>query len=292
MRLVHDQRLIAIIKTYINLGEAQLREGKIDLSLPDSSGGDAAASPQSDRLLLIRRANAEWQRAAALAGKILNPTNRSEMLYRVIDAMAFGSQTIVNDFPLPSNGSDKGTGAAGNGESFAGPAEQVLKDAATLTRGIERPVWRDRALVQITAAAAASRQFAQGLAVARMIPQPEVRTDALVRLAESQARRDDPDGATKTYLEAAHAVASIPLSDPRAVLAGVLIDNLISVGRFDDARASIALYPDVPRQVIALGSIAESQGAAGPPRRRVPGSHAISRLCTRPSSFAVSTTVC
>ena len=106
----------------------------------------------------------------------------------------------------------------------------MLKDAATLTRGIERPVWRDRALVQIAAAAAASRQFAQGLDIARMIPQPEVRTDALVRLAESQARRNDPDGATKTYLEAAQAVASIPLSDPRA-RAGRCLDRQPDLGR-------------------------------------------------------------
>jgi hypothetical protein len=264
-RLVHDQRLIAIITTYMNLGEAHLREGKADLSLPDPSGGDAASSPKSDRLLLIRRASAEWQRAAALAGKILNPTNRSEMLYRVIDAMAFGSQTIVNEFPTRASGGNQGAGtdSARSEESFMGPAEGVLRDAATLAMRIERPVWRDRALVQVASAAASSRQFAQGLAVARMIPQPEVRTDALLRIAESQARRDDPQGATRTYREAARAVASIPLSDPRAVLAGVLIDNLISVGRFEDARASITLYPDVPRQVIALGSIAESQGRRG-----------------------------
>jgi hypothetical protein len=47
------------------------------------------------------------------------------------------------------------------------------------------------------------------------------------------------------------------------VLAGVLIDNLISVGRFDDARASIGLYPDDSRRMIALGAIAESQGRRG-----------------------------
>ena len=54
-------------------------------------------------------------RRGASLDKILNPTYRSEMLYRVVDNMAFGSQTIVNDFPLPSDGSDKGTGSAGNG---------------------------------------------------------------------------------------------------------------------------------------------------------------------------------
>jgi hypothetical protein len=43
----------------------------------------------------------------------------------------------------------------------------------------------------------------------------------------------------------------------------VLIDNLISVGRFDDARVSVGLYPDEPRKLVALGAIAESQGRRG-----------------------------
>jgi hypothetical protein len=257
--LIHDQRLIAIVTTFTDLAEAHLREGKVDLSLPElkpntPDNGEA----KSDRTILIRRANAEWQRGAIQAGLILDPTYRSEYIYRVVDNMGYGSQTIINDFPLTGN-----PGSAEAEQSYAGPADQILRDAAVIARRIERPVWRDRALVSISAAAGASKQFARGLEVARMIPQPEVRTDALVRIAEAQARRDDPQGATITYREAAKAVASIPLEDPRAVLAGVLIDNLISVGRFDDARATIVLYPDTARRLIALGAIAESQGWRG-----------------------------
>ncbi len=84
-----------------------------------------------------------------------------------------------------------------------------------------------------------------------------------LKVTETQARRGDPKGATQTYKEAAEAVASIPLDDPRAVLAGVLIDNLVAVGRFEDARASVGLYPDEPRRLVALGAIAESQGRRG-----------------------------
>src|SRR5581483_1795476 len=54
-----------------------------------------------------------------------------------------------------------------------------------------------------------------------------------------------------------------PLDDPRAVLAGVLIDNLISVGRFDDARTCVLLYPDQARRLTALGAVAYSQGRRG-----------------------------
>jgi hypothetical protein len=323
VRLVHDQRLIAIITTYMSLAEAHLREGK-DLSRPEY---DIKSNPlpTSDRTVLIRRAGVEWQRAVAIARAILNPTYRSEMLYRVIDNMAYGSQTIMTDFtPVVIDGPDGGR------DPYAGPADQILRDAANSVQWIERPVWHDRALVAIAAAASASKQFARGLEVARMIPQPEVRTDALVRLAEGQARfaerearvaeedareaensakraerlaadaenetrpeakkellaerdrllaerdrmvadrparlenaRTISNHATTTYRDAAIAVASIPLDDPRAILAGVLIDNLISVGRFEDARATIVLYPDTARRMVALGAIAESQGRRG-----------------------------
>lgn len=256
--LVHDQRLIAIVTTYNNLAEAHLREGKADLSLTDV-GTDDAAPPRTDRSVLINRAGDEWQRAADLCGRMINPTFRSEFLYRVVDNMAFGSQTILNDFPV-SAGSP---GSSGTGESLAGPADKILRDAAAVAGRIDRPVWRDRALVSVAAAASSSRQFARGLEVARMIPQPEIRTEALTRIAEAQARRGDQAGATATYREAAEAVASIPVEAPRLVLAGVLIDNLISVGRFEDARASVVLYPDAARQMVALGAIAESQGRRG-----------------------------
>jgi hypothetical protein len=257
-QMVHDQCLIAIITSYVTLAEAHLREGKVDLSLPDFSV-DAKSQPKTDRSRVILRANAEWQRGAGQAGLIFNPTYRSEMLYRVVLGMAYGSQTIVNDFtPNP-----QAAGSAQPAESFAGAADKILSDAAVIARRIERPVWRDRGLVEIASAAAASRQFARGLEIARTIPQPEVRTDALVRLAEAQSRRQDPDGATISYREAAQAVASIPLDDPRAVLTGVLIDNLISVGRFEDARASIVMYSDADRQLTALGAIADSQGRRG-----------------------------
>ena len=321
--LVHDQRLIAIITTYMNLAEAHLREGK-DLSRPEF---DAKSNPlpQADRKVLIRRAQVEWQRAVGAAWQLLNPTYRSEMLYRVVDNMAYGSQTIITDFStVPLDGS------SGGEEIHTGLADQILHDAATFAQRIERPVWRDRGLVAIASAASSSKQFARGMEIARMIPQPEVRTDALVRLAEGQARYADREAriadedereaansakraeklaqdaeheprtearkellaerdrllgerdrlladrprrlesarvtninATSTYRDAAEAVASIPLDDPRAILTGVLIDNLISVGRFEDARYSIVLYPDPSRRIVALGAIAESQGRRG-----------------------------
>jgi hypothetical protein len=257
--LVRDQRLIAIVTTLNYLAEAHLREGKVEYSVSDKNE-PSTETPRTDRTTLIRRAQIEWERAGIVARRISNPTFRSEILFRVVDNQSYGSQTIVSEFPAPTDSRGR---SSESGALFDGLPDRILEDAARVALLIERPVWRDRGLVAITQAAAASRQFPRALSVARLIPQPEVRTDALLHLAEAQARRDDPAGATFTYREAALAVASIPLDDPRSVLAGVLIDSLISVGRFEDARRSIALYSDGANRLIALGAVAESQGLRG-----------------------------
>jgi hypothetical protein len=215
-----------------------------------------------DRPTLVGRAEIEWLRAAHLAQKIGNPTYRSEMLYRVADNQSFGSQTVLNEFPRQDSGAKDGekTSPANSLEKLA---DRLMVGASAIAQQIERPVWRDRALVAVASASAQSKQFPRALQVARLIPQPEVRSDALIKIAESQARHEDPQGATSTYQEATQSVASIPLQDPRMILTGVLIDNLISVGRFEDARAVTTLYNDPSKRMVALGAIAESQGFRG-----------------------------
>jgi hypothetical protein len=243
--------------------DAHLRDGRMDVIVPDLPGNPAAPPPpQTDRVALIRRAQRDWEKAAFLSQRIGNPTYRAEMMFRVADSLAYGSQTIVTEFPQ-AEGQEAGKASAGYTTAYEGLPDRLLQEASELSARIDRPVWHDTALVAVATAAAESRQFARALQVARMIPQPEVRTNALLKVAEVQARRGDADGATSSYKEAALAVSSIPLDDPRAVLTGVLIDNLISVGRFEDARASVGLYPDEPRRLIALGAIAESQGRRG-----------------------------
>jgi hypothetical protein len=259
--LIHDQRLTAIIISMSNLAEASLREGKVDMSLPEIEGDQPSALPNVDRVKVIGQAEETWNRATDLAWRILNPTYRVEMLYRVVDNAAYGSQVIINEFP--HGGESKHDGQNAEGRAIEAAADRVLANAAATAVRIERPVWRDRALVQITIAASASKQFARGLQIARTIPHPEVRSDALIRLADAQARRGDSQGATQTYSDAARSVASIPAEGPRIILTGVLLDNMISVGRFDDAKASIGLYEDRPHQLNALGAIAESQGRRG-----------------------------
>lgn len=46
----------------------------------------------------------------------------------------------------------------------------------------------------------------------------------------------------------------------RGVLTGILIDSLISTGRFEDSRACLVLYPSDSERFVAMGAIAESLG--------------------------------
>jgi hypothetical protein len=86
----------------------------------------------------------------------------------------------------------------------------------------------------------------------------------LIRIAEAQALKSGhPETASPTYEEAARAIASIDQPDPRAVMTGALIDNLIQVHRYDEARVNIALYPDRDRRLNALVSVAFAQGRNG-----------------------------
>src|SRR5262249_5733012 len=87
--------------------------------------------------------------------------------------------------------------------------------------------------------------------------------EAMLLLAEAQARDNQKDGATASYEEAAKAVATVQQEGLRGVLAGFVVDSLISTGRFQDARKCTVLYPYQAQQLVALGAIAESQGRRG-----------------------------
>lgn len=281
--LTHDLRLMAIITTYFNLAEAVIREGQNDptlgVELEAEPAKDAPPDPLPKKLegkAAIRLVRLEWNRAAYLAQMIHNPTNRNEMLYRLVDSQALGSIAIASEYgdddqpidapanPPPAPKEDSA--------AFKKLADEVLEDAVEVSEKIERPVWKGKALIRIAMGAADSYQYERGLKVARSIADPEYRTEALLFLAESQCRLADqfPSSsrrlnyeATQTYTDVARAVSEIRQLGLRGVGVGFLVDSLISVGRFDDARACVALYPERYQQFVALGAIAESQGRRG-----------------------------
>ena len=74
---------------------------------------------------------------------------------------------------------------------------------------------------------------------------------------------DDQEAATPIFELAATAVASIQQRGLRGVLTGFVVDSLIASGRFDDARASVVIFPEESERFVALGQIAEAQGRRG-----------------------------
>ncbi len=100
-----------------------------------------------------------------------------------------------------------------------------------------------------------------------LIPSPD--DPAIVQLREEvqtvsrhmDAVADPADrGATFAYNEAARSVAAIELPDPRMLMAHRMVESLVAVGRFADARAATVLFTDPNRRLFVLGEIAESQG--------------------------------
>src|SRR5262249_43270167 len=82
--------------------------------------------------------------------------------------------------------------------------------------------------------------------------------ERLYRISEA-----DQAAATPVYELAARAAASITQTGLRGVLTGIVLDSLVSSGRFEDARAYTAVLPDESQRFVALGTIAEAQGRRG-----------------------------
>jgi hypothetical protein len=185
------------------------------------------------------------------------------------------SPAVVPPAPLPSQappapGSRSGDRRPQDAEVYDKLADEILVDAWDAAKKIDRLIWRYRGMVRIALSASDSHQYTRGVELARTIENAESRAEALILLAEAQCRNaasrgthDQDAAATAAYQAAAEAVASIPQDGLRGVIAGILVDSLIAVGRFDDARACTVIHPDEAERFVELGAIAESQGRRG-----------------------------
>ena len=259
--LVRDLRLLAIVTTSLTLAQEQTREATADESLRISPAEkDLHVRTFEEREVGLKSANASFVRAARMALSIDNTNFRSEQLYKVAAAQAAQSKEIAIE-------AEHAGANRGDLKDIVQPLLAYSDRALVLATGsahkADYGVWRDRALVDVVSRAVESDQLARALEIARTIPGPEFRTDALTRVAERLARRGLSPEATKVYEEVAQTITIIPVDDTRGVLAGVLIDSLIAVGQFDDARTAVVLLSNPQRKVFALGSVAESQGRRG-----------------------------
>jgi hypothetical protein len=262
--LVRDLRIMAVVSGFIALAEAQSSQGRAEDNLRDV---DEPLSPEFLETWgkALRAAQKSWGQAADLSARIGRRPYRNETLYQVVESQS-SDLTRRGDFldqSEESGATPLKTVEAGRLRDAIALVDAGLLQGVAYSRRIDLPQWRDRALAAVVSGAAGARRFERGLEIALSIPQPEARADALLRLAEAEARHGSPQRATRVYAEALRATASIPVVDLRAILTGVLIDSLISSGRFEDARAATALYPDSQRRLAALGAVAESQGRRG-----------------------------
>jgi hypothetical protein len=265
--LRHDQLIIEIITTTGQLTETLIREGKGQLTIPDTQEGrPEPISKRLDPKQSIRLARLEWQRARALAGAIINPTYRSEYLGRVAEGLGRDSTRIILEFIRRSE-TDTTPLAVKLTEAelkeIEQSADEYLVEAQQICQEIERPIWRNSALERTAINAGESRQYPRAFSIARSIQNAEARSQALILVAESQCRHSPPEEATKTYSEVAEAVARVEQDGLRGVLTGYLVDSLISTGRFEDARACLVLYPTASERFVGMGAIAESEGRRG-----------------------------
>ena len=279
--LIRQQRTVAVIDALLNLAEERMSattdlltgSDEPPLPTPDSNNGSnnlgsaldgrtpAAALPDDSRKKRLQAALPEWALAVEMTRKIEDVTARTETLFRIVESEAYSSQRLVTD-PLRSSGTGR-PDPSSLPPDLRTYVDDLLANSARHARMIERPIWRNYATYSIVSNAAASSQFARGFEIARTLDQPEARTNVLIRLAEGQAVNGRQAEATAAYAEAARSAAMIPQSDPRETLVGVLIDSLISYGRFEDARSCVRMYNTRANQVVAYSAVAESQGRRG-----------------------------
>lgn len=255
---LRDQRIVNVIEATLSLAEEHMRDIRVfESTAPESPGLPAPIQPANDRRSNLERGREEWDLAFRLSFAIRNPSARTEMLYGVVESESLGSAALVREpFRLLATRPDPARLPA----QIRNYSDALLGTAIEHATKIERPVWRDRGLVAIATNAAISGQFARAEQSAHTIAQPEVRTDALLKIAENEILFSRPDDATRTYQAVARTISEVPTADPRETLVGVLIDSLIAFGRFDDARASTVLYSNPANPPIALAAVAESQG--------------------------------
>lgn len=257
--LIHDQLVISIVTTAGLLSDGLLRESKPQIRLFPDEAADEKAPTRMTGDLAIRVARLEWRRAAHMAAQIRNPTYRSEYIARAVENMAVGSAVVALEYAVPP--SERGPKVSDEQRTaYADQADDILEEGAEIAQRIERPIWKNRAMERLAASAGESGQYARATDLADRIRNAEARARALVLVAEFQARKGRNDNATRSYNLAAEAVASVQQRGLRGVLAGILVDSLISSGRFEDARASLVLYPSDAERFVAMGALAESLG--------------------------------
>ncbi|MFM1801176.1 MAG: hypothetical protein RJA81_528 [Planctomycetota bacterium] len=243
---IKNIRLVSLSTTSTNLTDALIRE---------------AIEPDTEnRREWVDRAIATWKLAADFSSLITNNDLRSEMVSRVAFDISEDAQLIaakISEFEL-TNDLDKELR-----KRYEDNLDELFDLAIEINEQVPMNVWRNEVAQKIAIKGALAYRFERALKAARTIKQNAPRALALARVAEALARFDLNDQATEIFNETADVASRISEVSVRNVVAGDLVDRLIALGRFRDARMAIYLYEDDDLRLKALGAVAENQARRG-----------------------------
>ena len=151
-------------------------------------------------------------------------------------------------------------------ETYKKLADAILVDSFEDAKKIDRLIWKYRAMVRIALSAADSQQYRsrrracsrdrqRRIACRGHAAPGRIAVPARAQIRAEAAHGDLPGGGRSRR----HRFTRTGL---RGVLAGFLVDSLISTGRFDDARACVVIYPELSQRLVALGAVAEAARSA------------------------------
>lgn len=260
-RVFHDLRAATVLRAQLDLAQSAGLKAFQPLDYLEPADTQKPEQGAPDRTTLLSIMEEVGHEAAALAGRMKNPTQRNEMRLAVARSLSADAATLFKNIePERRDGPQISEEEA---KEFGNIADRINLLAIETAKAIEQPNWRDRALVQVASNAAGAKQYDRAVEVARGIPAPDIRYEALGQIGDAMARGDQGPEATKVFQECAQAIATIPNDDPRNIAVGYLLQLLVSLGRFDDAKATAEMYNDPALKRLGLGAVAESMGRRG-----------------------------
>jgi hypothetical protein len=202
--LLRDLRLMAITSNLVVLAHEQVVEAVPNSPIMTLGATAAPTRTAEDRDAWLDLAVSEWRSAADLAAQISNPNYRCEQQMRIAigqaqDALKVGRDAGASETSRPD--------LSGQGPALFAYADRVLHQAADQASRIDRAVWSDRSLYEVAVAAGRAGLYPRAFRIARSIPRPTPRAEALINIAEAMARessyiRTEMGGSLRSSAEA------------------------------------------------------------------------------------------
>lgn len=243
---IKNIRLVSLSTTSTNLTDSLIREALDDQTV--------------NRREWVDRAIHIWKLSADLSSIITNGDLKSEMMSRVAFDIAEDAQVIaskISEYEQVNEVNDE------QKKRYQAILDELFDLAIEINEQVPMNVWRNEVAQKIAIKGALAYRFNRALKAARTIKQNAPRALALARVAEAMARFERNDEATAIFNETAEVASRVSEVSVRNVVAGDLVDRLIALGRFRDARMAVYLYEDDDLRLKALGAVAENQARRG-----------------------------